>query len=86
MKYNRREGFFSKMVKRRRNSLGNSEKREGFWAKSPFFLLPSRETEEEGAGGLGPAALGFSGGHREGGKGVRAMENPLPAPIWAGAQ
>ena len=39
-----------------------------------------------GAGGLGPAALGFSGGHREGQKGVRAMGNPLPAPIWAGAQ
>ena len=82
MKYNRREGFFSKMVKRRRDSLGNSEKSRGLLGKKPF--LPPPFTGNRGGGHRAPAALGFSGGHREGEKGVRAMENPLPAPIVAG--
>jgi len=55
-------------------------------ALSSSSLHGKQRRRAPGAGGLGPAALGFSGGHREGQKGVRAMGNPLPAPIWAGAQ
>jgi len=40
----------------------------------------------QGAGGLGPAALGLGGGHGEGEKGVEATGNLLPASIWAEVQ
>ena len=55
-------------------------------------LSPSSpHAEEQGrgtalVGGARAAALGFGSGQEEGEKRVRAMGNPLPAPIWAGAQ
>ena len=51
MKYNKRRGFFCKMVKRRRDSLLNRGKGRGLWAKCPVFFLPTRwETGEAAMG------------------------------------
>ena len=87
--YNKEQGFFCIKTKGWRVLLTIRRRGRGLWAKCPVFFLPSRWEAGEGApgaGGLGPAALGFSGGHREGEKRVRAMGNPLPTAIWAGAQ
>ena len=51
LKYNKRRGFFCKMVKRRRDSLLNRGEGRGLWAKCPVFFLPTRwETGEAAVG------------------------------------
>ena len=62
MKYNKRRGFFCKMVKRRRDSLLNRGKGRGLWAKCPVFFLP-----RAGKQGRGPALVG---GAKSGGPGL----------------
>ena len=87
--YHKGQGCFCIKAKGWRVLLAIRRKGRGLWAKCPLLPTPSmgkQRRRAQGAGGLGPAALGLGGGHGEGGKREEAMGNPLPTSIWAGAQ
>ena len=72
LKYIKGKGFFCKMAKRGRDSLGIRGKGRGLWAKLPF--IPFLSTRKQGRGAresaaANPAVLGHDGGRERGGKG-----------------
>ena len=72
LKYIKGKGFFCKMAKRGRDSLGIRGKGRGLRAKLPF--IPFLSTRKQGRGArasaaANPAVLGHGGGRERGGKG-----------------
>ena len=89
MKYNKRGGFFCKMVKKGRDSLGNRGKGRGLRAKQPF--IPFLSTGKQGRGTRASAAVNPAGpspgvGRRGREKEEGGVGNRSPTTIWAGAQ
>ena len=69
LKYNKRGGFFCKMVKRGKNSLGNRGKGKGFLEKLPSSSSSRRHGTEEGEGAsapVNPGGQGLDGGPEQG--------------------
>jgi len=77
LKYNKRRGFFCKMVKRRRDSLLTRGKGRGLWAKCHVFFLPTRW--ETGEAAVGRRRRRFRRPGARGGSGVRGKGSGRPA-------
>ena len=89
LKYNTRGGFFCKMVKRGKNSLGNRGKGKGFLAKLPSSSSSRRHGTEEGESAsapVNPGGQGFDGGPEQGEKRGEGKVIRSPASPRAGAE
>jgi len=81
LKYNKRRGFFCKMVKRWEVSLLNRGKARGFWAYCPVLFLPSRWETGEGEEARRRCQIrrpGARGGSGVRGKGPGRPAEPIP--------